>query len=362
MAAAVSADATPHVTVGSQSGVTGAAAAPATDEAVVVPVALGTQASNAPVSQGAATSSVPAVHETIAGAVGQGVPTDDVDVPTPDAETSVRGTAAPVAADARATEATDAQAGDGNRRGEQAFAARAGGDASGAPVAGEARRFEVPIESRHAQPVTPAHAAAQAQPTVAEVSGEAVATAQPAASSAATPASQVTGAGQAAATAPTAPVTAPAAAPQASNAPVMPVHQQIVHGISPMLRGSDGTYQLMLQLAPAQLGNVRVQVQLKNGEVSIQVRAADGSTRDLLRDNIGDLRGSLEEMGLQAGDVDVDSQGPGDTSAFASLLGDDAGNDSAPRAAVGGGASVADDGDSDPTAAPTGDSGLDIRL
>ena len=104
-------------------------------------------------------------------------------------------------------------------------------------------------------------------------------------------------------------------------------------------------------------------VQLKNGEVSIQVRTADGSTRDLLRDNLGDLRGMIEEMGLQAGDVDVDAQGQGNASAFASLLGDDTASRTPSQPGPSAEAtSAADTGDSDLTAAPTGDSGLDIRL
>ena len=112
---------------------------------------------------------------------------------------------------------------------------------------------------------------------------------------------------------------APAPPPMASTAPVPPIYQQLITGMTPMLRGVDGTYALMMQLNPATLGQVRIAVQVKNGEASIQVKAVDGNTRDLVQDNLDDLRSTLEKLGVSAGSIDVDIDS-GDAEAFAGAL------------------------------------------
>ncbi|WP_040157707.1 flagellar hook-length control protein FliK [Mobilicoccus massiliensis] len=113
--------------------------------------------------------------------------------------------------------------------------------------------------------------------------------------------------------------TAPASAPVASSSPVAgaapstpPVHAQIMQGLGPVLRGQDGSYQVTLQLAPAHLGKVDVTLEIRGGEVAVVLRAADGTARELLRDNVDQLRQQLADLGLRPGSVDVDSGGHAD--------------------------------------------------
>ncbi|MDO5711173.1 MAG: flagellar hook-length control protein FliK [Micrococcales bacterium] len=72
-----------------------------------------------------------------------------------------------------------------------------------------------------------------------------------------------------------------------------------------MLRGPDGSYQLQLNLTPAHLGAVHILVEMRNGELTIQMNAIDTAARDLLKDHLETLRQDLQNMGLKANQVDI---------------------------------------------------------
>lgn len=105
--------------------------------------------------------------------------------------------------------------------------------------------------------------------------------------------------------------TAPASAPTptaASPAPhTPPMADQLMRGITPMLRGTDGSHHVTLHLNPAHLGRVDVTLELRGGEVAVVMRALDSQARELLRNGADDLRAQLAGMGLQASSIDVDA-------------------------------------------------------
>jgi len=88
-----------------------------------------------------------------------------------------------------------------------------------------------------------------------------------------------------------------------------PVHQQVYTAVSPLLRGADGSYGIQLNLHPDDLGAVRVNVDVRHGEISIQMHATNPAARDALRSGLSDLRQQLEDQGLRAGSMNVGSGG-----------------------------------------------------
>jgi flagellar hook-length control protein FliK len=101
---------------------------------------------------------------------------------------------------------------------------------------------------------------------------------------------------------------APAAAPAPAAVPV-PVQQQVFAAVSPLLRGDDGSYAVQLQLHPHDLGAVQVTVDVRHGEISVQLHSSDPAAQDALRDGLSDLRRQLEDQGLRTGSLDVSSSG-----------------------------------------------------
>lgn len=84
--------------------------------------------------------------------------------------------------------------------------------------------------------------------------------------------------------------------------------KQLLHVLRPLKHNPDGDYQMTLQLRPEELGKVEVSVTLKGGEINMQLSADNASARELLKQALGDLRGSLESSGLSTGELDVSSQ------------------------------------------------------
>lgn len=127
-------------------------------------------------------------------------------------------------------------------------------------------------------------------------------------------------------TAPAADVAAPADAPMPVNAPAppatvavtsaavatpaqaptpTPVPAQLVDHVTPLLNKGDGIHEVTIELDPVDLGRVRLEVTLDDGVVSVRVHADDPATRRLLASSIHELRASLTEAGVSAGDLDV---------------------------------------------------------
>jgi flagellar hook-length control protein FliK len=96
-----------------------------------------------------------------------------------------------------------------------------------------------------------------------------------------------------------------AAAPVTAAPPAM--HLQVLHAVSPVVHGPDGSYSIQLQLAPNDLGQVQVTVDMADGRVSIHLHAVDPAAGAALRDSLPQLREQLEQQGLSTGNLDVGS-------------------------------------------------------
>jgi flagellar hook-length control protein FliK len=106
-----------------------------------------------------------------------------------------------------------------------------------------------------------------------------------------------------------APVVPAGPALAAAPAPPVPVQHQVFAAVVPLLRGDDGSYGVQLQLHPHDLGAVQVTVDVRHGEISVQLHAADPAAQDALRDGLSDLRRQLEDQGLRTGSLEVGSGG-----------------------------------------------------
>ncbi|QQR99523.1 MAG: flagellar hook-length control protein FliK [Austwickia sp.] len=102
-----------------------------------------------------------------------------------------------------------------------------------------------------------------------------------------------------------APAVTPAAPSTPAAAPPPAVHSQILSAVTPALHRRDGSYSVELQLDPASLGRVRVQLAISGGEVSLQLASGDAATRDLLRQHMDQLRQQLADSGFGRSSVDV---------------------------------------------------------
>jgi flagellar hook-length control protein FliK len=111
---------------------------------------------------------------------------------------------------------------------------------------------------------------------------------------------------------PTGPTTA-ATATGTSSAPQAPVAEQVVSVVAPLARQADGSYSVSLQLHPADLGAVRLELHVADGTVSVALHADSTAGRDVLAGHVSDLRSALADAGLTAGSVDVSG---GDGSAY----------------------------------------------
>jgi hypothetical protein len=93
---------------------------------------------------------------------------------------------------------------------------------------------------------------------------------------------------------------------QAPPAPPSPV-AQVVKAVVPLRRLVDGTHNVVLELHPAELGTVRVELSLDAGVIHLGLRADAAGTSRLLRAALPELRSQLDAAGLVAGRLAVDS-------------------------------------------------------
>ena len=158
-----------------------------------------------------------------------------------------------------------------------------------------------------ARPVLPAQAAPAAQ------AAAAVAPAPQPASSASLDASapDTSGVPVLNLNAPAAPARAEATAPVVAPppAPVADAHVQVARVVRPLRLSTDGAYELALDLTPAELGRVRIDVELRGSTISLSLRADNPATRELLAGSMNQLRSELESAGLHAGHLDVGGRG-----------------------------------------------------
>lgn len=81
--------------------------------------------------------------------------------------------------------------------------------------------------------------------------------------------------------------------------------QQLVGQLTPLRTSGTGTYTMTLHLRPEGLGNVNVDVRLKDGTIDLSFRVQAPETREMVRMSIGDLRSQLDQAGVNSGHVDV---------------------------------------------------------
>jgi flagellar hook-length control protein FliK len=86
-----------------------------------------------------------------------------------------------------------------------------------------------------------------------------------------------------------------------------PVATQLATILGPAARQPDGSYQVNIRLQPEELGLVHVELHLEGSTVNVSLHADGGATRDMLRQNLGQLRQQLASGGLTTGRFDVGS-------------------------------------------------------
>ena len=69
-----------------------------------------------------------------------------------------------------------------------------------------------------------------------------------------------------------------------------------------------GTKQLTLRLTPPDLGRVHLQIQAREGEVRVLLRAENGDASKVIADNLHHIRQSLEAQGLKVDKLEVQTQ------------------------------------------------------
>jgi flagellar hook-length control protein FliK len=84
-----------------------------------------------------------------------------------------------------------------------------------------------------------------------------------------------------------------------------PVVTQLATVIAPAAHQPDGSYQVTIRLQPDDLGPVHVELRLEGSVVNVSLQADGDATRDMLRQNLGQLRQQLTDAGLTTGNFDV---------------------------------------------------------
>ncbi len=95
------------------------------------------------------------------------------------------------------------------------------------------------------------------------------------------------------------------AAPPPSPAASPDPGQQVFRVLAPLRGASDGSYQLSLEMHPAELGAVTLRIHMSGGEMSLHVAAAPGAAQDALRAALPQLRTELETHGVHTGSFEV---------------------------------------------------------
>lgn len=144
--------------------------------------------------------------------------------------------------------------------------------------------------------------------------GRAAPSAQPAPRSPAPHGGVVDAPSATAAAPPTVGTTSAPAPPAPTTGPHPPVAQQVVDHVTPLLDGPDGTHELTIELRPATLGRVQLEVTLDDGVLHVRVTADDPGSRRLLAQAMDDLRAVLTDAGIATGDIDVGDPRAGDWS------------------------------------------------
>lgn len=104
---------------------------------------------------------------------------------------------------------------------------------------------------------------------------------------------------------------AKAAAPSLSTAERSELHQAQAEkmgqaiGQRMLSEMEKGHWHLKMMLKPANLGNVEVEMRLRNGELDANFTASQASTRDLLQDGLPKLKETLTQMGMDVASMNI---------------------------------------------------------
>jgi flagellar hook-length control protein FliK len=85
------------------------------------------------------------------------------------------------------------------------------------------------------------------------------------------------------------------------------VASQLATVLVPAAHQPDGSYQVTIHLQPEDLGAVHVELHLEGSTINVSLHADGDATRDMLRQNLDQLRQQLESGGLSTGRFDVGS-------------------------------------------------------
>ena len=103
----------------------------------------------------------------------------------------------------------------------------------------------------------------------------------------------------------------PASPPMSPAAPAHlhpPVAQQVAAHITAFRGRADGSYNTTLHLAPEDLGEVTIRLQIHGGNVSLHAIGGSVAAVDALRDAMPDLRQDLQRSGLDLVDSQIDQR------------------------------------------------------
>jgi flagellar hook-length control protein FliK len=116
----------------------------------------------------------------------------------------------------------------------------------------------------------------------------------------------------ASATPPPAPVHVPPAPQPAAGAPAPPpapgtptAQPQLTAALGHLRPQVDGSYQLIVQLHPADLGSVQVQAHVDQGTLTVTVACADHAARQAVQAALPQLNAQLHSAGFGALDVNI---------------------------------------------------------
>jgi len=104
----------------------------------------------------------------------------------------------------------------------------------------------------------------------------------------------------------------PNAAGQAGQPRSLP--QQILQRFGELLsqrllqQVSQGNWRVELDLEPGDLGSIRIELELRKGEIEASIKATQASTRDLLQESLPRLKEALERNGMDVASLSVSQQ------------------------------------------------------
>jgi hypothetical protein len=104
----------------------------------------------------------------------------------------------------------------------------------------------------------------------------------------------------------------PNASGQAGQSRILP--QQIMQRFGELLsqrllqQVTQGNWRVELDLEPGDLGSIRIELEMRKGEIEASIKATQASTRDLLQESLPRLKEALERSGMDVASLSVGQQ------------------------------------------------------